>query len=200
MYLFFVTAINVLFILSSINTYASPLTIVPKAGTELPTSLVAGSTVTAYYTIYNNTRSIRNNNYIKSLPPNVSQVTTGGTYPDTCGKTFNLNPLNGSCTLQLLISGPVDGNNSNPQNTLTVCFSNGNGCSGTDFPLDVRLVGNPNVFTNSKFNCLILCESNFSMIASKLGNYSILIEPIDGHYQGNLGFIVEHIKLIFKLL
>jgi hypothetical protein len=65
------------------------------------------------------------------LPPNVSQVTTNGNYPDTCGATFSLAP-GASKTLQLLISGPTGGSNK-----LFVCLSGGTSCCGTSKPLQV---------------------------------------------------------------
>jgi hypothetical protein len=124
-------------LLLSANAYGLPFKIVPKEGTQLPTSLALGSTATAYYTIYNNTSAQRNNNFVKYLPPNVTQVTAGGTYPDTCGATFNLAP-GASCTLQLSISGSVNANDSNPKHHLFVCFPEGRTCAGTYFPLNVK--------------------------------------------------------------
>ncbi|MBS0656015.1 MAG: hypothetical protein JSR46_09575, partial [Verrucomicrobia bacterium] len=40
-------------------------------------------------------------------------------------------------------------------------------------------------FSISKFDCAILCQSNFSLMASKLGNYKVLIEPLDCVSEGN---------------
>jgi hypothetical protein len=83
-------------------SFALPFNVAPKNGTNLPTTVNKGGTVTAYYRVTNNTKAQRNNNYVKYLPPNVTQVTSGGTYPDTCGATFNLVKTGGagdSCTL-----------------------------------------------------------------------------------------------------
>src|ERR1700744_6207236 len=99
-----------LFLFFSASAFARPLTIVPKAGTTFPTEMTPGYNVTAYYTVTNNTGLALNNLYVKYLPANVSQVTTNGDYPDTCGVTFSLEP-GASATLQLLISGPTGGNN-----------------------------------------------------------------------------------------
>lgn len=133
------------FLLTAANTYARPLpfNVVPKAGTTLPSTLISGSTATAYYTVTNNTLEARADNFIKYLPPNVSQVTTGGTYPDTCGETFNLAPsgqAGDSCTLQLTISGAVNANDPNPENHLFACFPEGITCAGTKSPLNVTVI------------------------------------------------------------
>ncbi len=129
------------FILSmSAVSHALPLSIIPKAGTTLPTSVNQGSTVTAYYTVYNLTASQRNGNFVKYLPPNVSQVNTGGTYGDTCSSTFSLAPnaqSGYSCTLQLTISGAVSSIDTSPSNHLFVCFPGGKTCAGTNYPLNV---------------------------------------------------------------
>lgn len=117
------------------NVFALPLTIVPKADTNFPTQMTPGYNVTAYYTITNNTASTLHELYVKSLPRNVSQVTTNGDYADTCGATFDLNSGE-SCTLQLLISGPVDGS---VGDKLFVCSPGGKTCSGTAYPLKVSI-------------------------------------------------------------
>jgi hypothetical protein len=127
----------------SLSSSALPFNIVPKAGTTLPTVVNSGSVVPAYYTVTNNTSSQRNGNYVKYLPLNVTQVTTGGTYGDTCGTTFNLaarGQAGDSCTLQLAVAGAVDGRDSNPHHHLFVCFPGGTTCAGTNYPLNVALV------------------------------------------------------------
>ncbi len=127
-------------LLLSTVCYALPFTITPKSGTSLPISIGIGNTATAYYTISNNTQAQRNGNYIKYLPLNVTQVTTGGTYGDTCGATFNLTGTGqsgSSCTLQLTISGAVDSNDPSPHNHLFACFTSGQTCAGTNSPLSV---------------------------------------------------------------
>lgn len=124
-------------------SYAIPFIIVPKAGTTLPTEIFGVGT--AYYTVTNNTVSARNNNFVKYLPPNVAQVTTGGTYGDTCGATFNLTgrgQAGSSCTLQLTITGSVDGNDPDPHHHLFVCFPEGITCAGTGSPLNVTAFHN----------------------------------------------------------
>lgn len=140
---------------------ALPFTVVPKAGVTMPTVVAKGTTVFAYYTVYNNTISARNNNYVKYLPPNVTQVTTNGTYPDTCGAVFNF-PAKGtpgdSCTLQLAVSGPVDPTDSNPHNHLFVCFPGGVSCAGTQYPLDIKASqGTPNVAYVTNYSLISQC-------------------------------------------
>jgi hypothetical protein len=126
-------------LLVSSASFALPFSIVTKPGTQLPTQVQLGSTTSAYYTVTNNNNSERINNYVKHLPPNVLQITSGGTYPDTCGKLFSLAPrgqANDSCTLQLLISGPVN-ENASPDMHIFVCFPGGKTCAGTPTPLNV---------------------------------------------------------------
>ena len=125
-------------VLFSINGHALVFNVVPKAGTSLPTSVQPGSSVTAYYTVFNNTINARNNNFVKYFPPNVSQDTSGG--GDTCGTTFSLSgkgQAGDSCTLQLTITGAVNSNNPSPKNHLFVCFPGGTSCAGTIYPLNV---------------------------------------------------------------
>ena len=64
---------------------ALPFLINPKTGTNLPTHLAEGQTTNAYYTITNNTISLRNGNFIKYLPTNVKQITTDPSIHDLCG-------------------------------------------------------------------------------------------------------------------
>ena len=126
------------FLLLNTVSYAVPLSIVPKSGATQPESITPGYNVTAYYTVTNETASERNGNFVKYLPTNVSQVTTGGAYADTCGATFDLAASGGSCTLELSISDVVTPS-SNPLNNLFVCFPGGKTCAGTSYPLNVPL-------------------------------------------------------------
>ena len=104
-------------------------------------SMTPGYNITAYYTVYNNTNSIRKGNYVKYLPTNVEQVTIGGDYANTCGASFDLAANGGSCTLQLSVSGAVDSGNlkTNPHNYLFVSFPGGISGSGTAYPLKVTI-------------------------------------------------------------
>ena len=124
-------------------SYALPFTLVTKAGTLLPTTVGVGNSVSAYYTLSNNTLSMRNNNYVKYLPPNTFQVTTNGTYADTCSTTFNLAPagrVGSTCTLQLTITGPVNARDPDPHHHLFACFPGGLVCAGTINSLNVQQV------------------------------------------------------------
>lgn len=135
--------ILILSCLIAANCYALPFNIVPKAGVPFPTTVVAGQTRTAYYTVTNNTASPQAGNFIKYLPPNTTQVTSGGTYGDTCGSTFDLaanGQANSSCTLQLTITGPVNGNDPDPHNHLFACFVGGLTCAGTPNPLNIATI------------------------------------------------------------
>lgn len=154
-------------LLVSTSTTALPFSIVPKAGTVLPTQIRPGRTVFAYYTVYNNTIAPRSNNYVKYLPPNTRQVLTGGTYPDTCGSTFNLagkGNSGDSCTLQLIISGTISNTSRNPHDHLFVCFPGGITCAGTQYPLIVTQV-------ETKLNTAYI--TNFI-------NYTVSACPIQG--------------------
>ncbi len=126
------------FIFLTANVFALPLEIIPKAGTTLPTQMTPGYNVAAYYTVTNNAASTLTGLFVKYLPKNVSQVTTNGDYPDTCGATFSLESGQ-SRTLQLLVSGPVDGSSGGVTNQLFICLPGGTTGVGTPNPLQVAL-------------------------------------------------------------
>lgn len=187
----------------STSCCAPSVTIVPKAGTQLPTSIAPGATIDAYYTITNNTQSPLNNGYVQSLPLNVTQVTTGGTYPDTCGATFNLPANGGSCTLQLAISGPVNAC-LNSCKCLTVCFPQGFSCGGalcvgTQYPLHVISITNYSnwisnlspAYTVAQGNAYVLSDAQCPLFVSIFGScfgpnpsspYIIPQVPIENSY------------------
>ncbi|MBL7481418.1 beta-propeller fold lactonase family protein [Legionella bononiensis] len=153
--------------LTSTLSFALAFNIVPKEGTQLPTSFKNGQTVFAYYTVYNNTLSTRYGNFVKYLPYNVTQVTSNGTYPDTCGASFDLNgkgQAGSSCTLQLRISGAVNKDDPDPHHQLFVCFPEGKGCSGTQYQLNVSQDLTAYITTynfSSIIKCPILSNGNF---------------------------------------
>jgi len=131
-----VLALSALGLLFSGAAIAAPFTIVPNPGTTLPTSIIPGQTLTATYIVGNNTGTTRANNYVKHLPPNVTQDMAAG----FCGSTFTLAPKGqpgSTCLLQLNITGPVNGNDANADNHLFVCFPGGKTCGGTAFGLNV---------------------------------------------------------------
>ena len=124
------------------TAYALPFTI--TASGTLPTTITPGGSATANFTVQNNTLSWRNNNLIKWLPINVTQITNGGV--GTCGVTFNLAPFGqtgDSCTLQLSISGAVNGNDPDPHHHLFACFPGGITCAGTNDTLNVTVTSSP---------------------------------------------------------
>ncbi|MDP3562742.1 MAG: hypothetical protein Q8R83_11240 [Legionellaceae bacterium] len=126
---------------TSINTtgYTAVFSIVPKAGTSLPTQVTNGGSVKALYTITNTTGLSHAGNYVKYLPPNTTQVTVDGTYPALCGTTFQL-ASKASCTLELNVKGAVNANDQNPRNHLFACLGGClTCCAGTNFPLNVTL-------------------------------------------------------------
>jgi hypothetical protein len=138
---FYLLALLSLWLISPLSL-AAPFTVVVKSGTSLPTIVRQGKVVTAYYTVSNNTSSARANNSALYLPPNVSQIASGGTYPDTCGRRFNLaarGQPGSSCTLELSIYGPVNAQDPNPLNHLYVCLSDGLSCAGTPDPVNITL-------------------------------------------------------------
>lgn len=116
---------------------ALPFAVMPLG--DLPTSYPEGGSVAAFYTVTNKTTTARANNYLKYLPPNVTQKTTGP-FSDVCGSTFSLaakGTAGDSCTLVLEINGEVAGASSDPRQNLFVCFPGGKTCAGTRHPLKV---------------------------------------------------------------
>lgn len=129
-------------LLAAPSVYALPFSITPKDGTQLPTTVGEGNTVYAYYTVANNATKAVSGNFVKYLPPNVTQVTNDNQYNDICTTNFNLSAKgeDGShCTLKLAISGPVNGNDPDPHHHLFACLSNETSCAGTNHPLNVTI-------------------------------------------------------------
>ena len=166
----------------STTSQALPFIITPKTGTQLPVTVNQGQKVSAYYTVSNNTVAPRNNNYVKYLPLNTSQVVSGGTYGDTCGAVFNLagkGQPGDSCTLQLTISGPVNSLDSDPHHHLFACFPGGVTCAGTLFPLNVSQgparVSNAyisNFYNNTLSVCPIQNNAQFATCNTANGTFS----------------------------
>lgn len=135
------TSITCILLTMSSFCYALPFAIFPK--TTLPTKVVSGSSVTAFYTVQNLTASERPNNYVKFLPPNVTQITSDPTISDLCNSSFNLaaKGVSGdSCTLELKVTGAVNASDTDPHHRLFVCFPMGKTCAGTEYPLNVNTV------------------------------------------------------------
>ena len=124
--------------LLSVASYAKVFNIVPQVA--LPTSVPQGSSVKAYYTVTNTTGRFHASNYIKSLPPNVTQVVTDNMVPNLCGVTFPL-AAQASCTLELNITGAVNAHDPNPKDHLFACLGGCiTCCAGTNFPLNVSVL------------------------------------------------------------
>jgi len=139
--------IKVILLLSLLNfvslSYALPFTIVPTAGTTLPTSMTEGTPVIASYTVTNNTATTRSNNHVKYLPLNVQLAPIVG---QACSTQFTL-AAGGSCNLKLQVTGAVDASDPDPHHHLFVCFPGDNTCAGTNFPLSVSMSSAPVQFT-----------------------------------------------------
>jgi hypothetical protein len=112
--------------LVSAHSFASAnFTISPTPGTVLPTSVQKGATVSAFYTITNNTSTWRRNYTVQGLPATVIQNTANGHCPNPvtlAGKT--------SCILQLDITGTA-------QTGFVLC--RGSSCNTASAPLNVTL-------------------------------------------------------------
>lgn len=116
---------------SASQTYASAnFQITPTPGRPLPTTVLEGKTVSAYYTITNQTLSTRSGYYIQGLPPTVQQNSSA---LNSCPSTITLRSKS-SCILQLDISGPVSAD---------VALCKGSTCTKSATPLAVRALPMP---------------------------------------------------------
>lgn len=52
-------------------------------------------------------------------------------------------------------------------------------------------------YTIPKFDCLIVCQSNFSIVSSKMADYAILIAPVHAKLSGNK-YVIDGVELIFN--
>lgn len=115
------------------TSFALTFEIVQKE--PVPQTIPEFGKTSAFYTITNATNTELIGNFVKTLPPHVTQVTCN---PNYCGKTFNLGP-NGSstdsCVLKLTIKAPV---NASPSDLL-VCKQDGVICDAADTPLKITL-------------------------------------------------------------
>ena len=120
-------------------SYALPFTIVPTV-LPLPTTMISGSPIQVSYTVTNNTAITRYNNHVRYLPLHVTTASGG------CANNFNLGPhgsSNDHCTLNLTVSGAVNGNDPDPHHHLFVCFPGDKTCAGTALPLNISVVATP---------------------------------------------------------
>ncbi len=72
-----VSLLTVSFLVFSSLSYSLPFNIMPK--TAFPVGVPVNGSVLAYYTVTNNTASLRNNNYVKYLPSGITQISNNGT-------------------------------------------------------------------------------------------------------------------------
>ena len=101
----------------------SNFNITPAA--PLPTIIYPGETVTAFYTVTNNTKTARHSYTVQGLPSTVTQITSGS----LCSSPINLAAY-ASCTLQFNITDAV-------HSGFSLC--KGNSCTKSSVDLNVRL-------------------------------------------------------------
>lgn len=95
----------------------------------LPTTVVAGQTVSANFMVTNLTHSARNGYAVRGLP----KIVTQNTASSNCSNPINM-AANASCQLQLDITGAVSSN-------FALC--KGNSCTTATTPLNVSLANGP---------------------------------------------------------
>jgi 6-phosphogluconolactonase (cycloisomerase 2 family) len=140
--------------------YALPFTI---TATSLPTSYPG----TAAYTITQNT-SHTTSNIIKWLPPNTS-ISSSSTCATSLNTHFTLNK-GSSCTLDLSVSGAVNGGDPDPTHHLMICLSDGLTCTGPDPANSI------NISTNKSNNQKYV----FASSAEEGGFYSCPVNSVTG--------------------
>ena len=115
-------------LLAAQNAFAANFNITPYG--TLPTSVISGQTVPAYFTVTNMTNTERNGNVVQGLPATVTQNTTA----PNCGNPINLGPYPANCQLQLDITGAVS-------SSFAIC--KGNSCTTATTPLNVSVSSGP---------------------------------------------------------
>lgn len=135
---FFSVFLMGLFFLTKIS-FALPFSVTPLF---TPTTVVQGQQTLAYYKVTNTTTKAAPGSFVKFLPVNVKQgINTFN--KNLCSATFNLAPQNqvgDSCILKLVIAGPVNPNDTNPEHQIFVCREKGKTCAGTTSPLNVSSI------------------------------------------------------------
>lgn len=123
--------------LLSLSCNAAVFNIVPHF--SLPTTVSQGGSTQAYYTVTNTTSSFHAENYVKYLPPNVTQVNIDDSIPNLCASTFAL-AAGMSCILELNVTGAINSADPNAHNHLLVCLGGCvTCCAGTNYPLNVNV-------------------------------------------------------------
>src|SRR5690349_10854166 len=96
------------------TSFALPFSLTPVF---LPTQVEQGFETLAYYRVTNITSQNSPNNFVKFMPPYVTQGVSIN--PNVCGLVFSLAPGQ-SCLLKLVVAGPVNPNDPSPQHHLFV--------------------------------------------------------------------------------
>ena len=103
--------------------FAHTFNIIPER--DLPTTVPKFGKTSAFFVIKNTTNVALNDNFVKSLPHNIKQVTCN---PDYCGAKFNLaasGSATDSCILKLTIKGHVN------SASLRVCTAGETSCDSS---------------------------------------------------------------------
>ena len=141
----------VVVLLSSHNAFAAANFNIEPYG-SLPTSVTAGQTVTANFTVTNITNTARNGYTLQGFPATVTQNTTS----PNCGNPINLEP-HASCNLQLDITGEISSN-------FAICKLNS--CTTATTPLNVALNSTPPaptaryIYITTDANTVLVCALN----------------------------------------
>ena len=106
---------------------AGNFSIKPTPGTTLPSTVQAGSSVSAFYTIINNTSVMLSGYQLRGLPADVNQNTVGANH---CSNPVSLAP-HASCILELVITNAV-------QSDFALC--KGASCTTACPPLNVKII------------------------------------------------------------
>lgn len=167
---FHMTALGSLLMFTSPCFAGLPFNISVPAGQTLPSIVYnsGGGVAYAYYQIQNGSSSIRAGNFVKWLPPNVTQVLS----PGYCGETFTLQPFNTAgdhCTLKLAVHGNTAPNPAQPLNhqSLFVCLAGGKVCAGPapEMALHVTAAANsPLAIANGHYESSTFPNNTFQLV------------------------------------
>ena len=114
---------------SATHSFAGNLSITVKDGTTLPTRIVKGQTLTAYFTVKNMTNKARSGYRLVGLNQSLVKQSIN---TQSCPAIINLTP-GGTCTLQLDILAPVHSG---------FAIANGNSVTKSSVDLNVTLTTN----------------------------------------------------------
>ena len=111
-------------LLAAQNVFAAANFSITPTGV-MPTTVIQGQSVSAYYTLTNMTSTLRNGYFIQGLPGTVIQNTT----PPNCANPISLAP-HASCQLKLDVTGAVSAN---------IALCKGSSCTTATTPLNVTV-------------------------------------------------------------